>query len=632
MEEQQAVAGPQAAELHTDCLRYLDARGLWIDAWYRTAPFVSPAVSKRPIERLLVGDSGRVLLLWGPGGMGKSTHLRWLIARRCVPRPDRIAAALVDFDFVDPRAATLRPWLVLLEVAAQLNRQLPGAPFHELLAEYGDQRGQLRATTLRTEVPSEPTAGPHEAAIAGNVRRRVGGVLAELPHRERVLVAVDTLEVPLLVADREREEVTVTPLLRELAMVHDKAPSLRLVLCCRYDLSSRLFEYSRLFPAGRALQLSGLTASERRRYLTHKRHVADPELLAAALKVAGPVPFKLALVADVIDQSPEVTAAELATFESADLVYLVERIVAQTEPRVRWLLRYGVVPRTLDFAFVRDVLGPYLVAAMSGQARGDAPDRDRITRSAPLWRTDILQRGEALDLRSAWLELKRYAGQASWVEAVTADDAVRFHPDVVGPMRRLLATHAVFAEIQRDAAVYFERRSQADPERWADWTREAVFHRFQMNGRTGARYWRQQLEKARGQPAARRELAQEVLGPDYLDREGREEDRLGPEILIEGHFELALASAELAATTPVPAGDPLWEEATRALETVVRLQHGRRRLVVPASRISLVRAAIGLAAGDAGSQRDVEAALRGRISEAERLWLLPDEGSHRGAG
>ena len=68
---------------------------------------------------------------------GKTMHVRWLIARRCVPAKARIPCARIDFDQVDPIAATREPYLVLLAMAEQLDRQLPGDAFGKLVRTYG---------------------------------------------------------------------------------------------------------------------------------------------------------------------------------------------------------------------------------------------------------------------------------------------------------------------------------------------------------------------------------------------------------------------------------------------------------------------------------------------------------------
>ena len=123
--------------------RYLASRGKWVVDWYRSARFVSPDSNLDIFKDLLDGGQGRSLLLWARGGMGKTMHVRWLIARQCVPRPDSVPCARVDFDFVEPRTAAREPWLLLLEMAAQLDPQLALEPFDPLLSQYGHHRRRL---------------------------------------------------------------------------------------------------------------------------------------------------------------------------------------------------------------------------------------------------------------------------------------------------------------------------------------------------------------------------------------------------------------------------------------------------------------------------------------------------------
>jgi tetratricopeptide (TPR) repeat protein len=632
--ERRPLLRPELAEVRNDYRRYLAARGAWIDDWYRTARYVEPALTRQPLEDLLDEQQPRVLQVWGAGGMGKSTLLRWLIARRCVPKPERMGCARVDFDSIDPFAATRQPWLVLLEVAAQLNKQLRDAPFHELLRQHGEHRERLR---LRPGDIHAYAPAPYVAAdelIAADVRGRFADALRELPAAERVLIVLDTLEDALVLDDPRREQGDLLALLHELAGVLERAPRVRLILSGRYDLAEELTGYSEAIRSGGSMQLTGFTDEEAHSYVSERRGLRR-DLVESVMRAAAGVPFRLALIADAVEQRPDMTPAEVEEYRDADLLWLIERVVERVENGVRWLLRYGVVPRVLDLAFVRDEMRPHLLKAMSGTASSDDPQTDAVParrRRQAVWRTNLLGPDDHLDVEDLWSRLKRYAGRSSWVVVDDSEsEAVRFQPEVVNPMRGLLMQRQVYSDLQRDACTYFERRAHADPERGLRWMREAIYHRFQLEGPAAALYWRAQLASVRrtAGPEARRELALEVLGRDYTERglpltwrDGRR-PLIAPDTLLEARHQLAWASAQLAHEAGLPATHPTWIEAEHALSDVEHLQRSRRRPVVAASRVALVQAPISIARQrHEEADRQVARALLGRIAPEDRVWLL----------
>jgi cellulose synthase operon protein C len=628
--ERLPMLGTAGGELRNRYRRYLDARGFWLDDWYRTARFLEPRRTHAAIEELLRGDE-RALQLWARGGMGKTILLRWLIARKCVPEPERIACARVDFDMIDAVAAVHAPGLVLLELAAQLNQQLDEAPFLELLREHGHLRERLR---LRPAPASSATpTGSVTPTEADDIRTRVELILAELPPSKRVLLVLDTLEVALLVGAGGRSDALV-PLLEAVAQLHDQAPAARVILSGRYDLSERVDRFSSLFPTARSVEVSGFEDDEARHYLVEKRELEQGPVLESAVQAAGGTPFKLALIADVVEQRPDLTAEEIAAYEDVDVAYLIERVVQRVEHDVQWVLRYGVVPRVLDIEFVREVMRPHLLSGMSGRTTSDAPGEDALpprAAGASVFRTDLLTAGDDVDVDSLWSALRRYAGTSSWVN-VDRDDSslLRFHPDVVNPMRRLVSRHSVFDDLQRAACTYFERKARDHPEAWARWMREAIFHRFQLEGPRGGVYWREQLERAResGNVEARRELAGEPLGQDYLDEGEPRPWRRGRPVVdrathAEALFEHAWADVQLAQDAGRQAEAAVWTAAEQQLALIESLQGTRSRPLIARSRLALVRTPISLVRGRHEEARaELELALRGRPRRDDRLWLL----------
>ena len=119
----------ELARLRNDYQAFLSARSMWATEFHQTARYFSRPEAEGALRRLLAGKRSRVLQIVAAGGMGKTTQLRWFVARHCITRRPSIPCARIDFDVVDPVNALRYPWLLLLEIASQLDQQLPSAPF-----------------------------------------------------------------------------------------------------------------------------------------------------------------------------------------------------------------------------------------------------------------------------------------------------------------------------------------------------------------------------------------------------------------------------------------------------------------------------------------------------------------------
>src|ERR1019366_10241544 len=104
---------------------------------------------------LLAPDPGHWLLqLHGPGGIGKTTLLRWFVSRACVTADRTVPAAIINCDDFDVLTILSQPWLLLIEAAQQLNGQLPQAPFLQLIRDYRDR-------SIAAAVTSDPRSIEH---------------------------------------------------------------------------------------------------------------------------------------------------------------------------------------------------------------------------------------------------------------------------------------------------------------------------------------------------------------------------------------------------------------------------------------------------------------------------------------
>jgi hypothetical protein len=628
-------------DLRNDHSAYLRARGLWSAGYFNTAQFSEPAGVSAVYTGLLRPEGPRVLNLHAPGGRGKTMQLRWLIARRLVPSSTagalaggRIPCALVDFDDIDPVNATRYPWLVLLEVAAQLNDQLPSPPFSALLEENGWAMPLLRRNPAK---PSRAAAASlrvqsQGARVATRVLGKFERVLAEHFRDSLVVIAFDTLEEIHL-----RPQGDLQALLDLVGTLLDSVRGLRLVLAGRHPVSEILGSAAERLPDMVETEVCPFTDPEADHYLGALRGIENPTTRQAIVRKAGGDPFLLAMLADVVQERPKLSETELTQYP-ADVIYLIRRVVNRIhEPGVRWLLRYGVVPRRLTFAFVRDVMEPYLRDAMSGRLTDDDPADDELPLDLdgeePSFRTNVLEHPEAdLGLEDLWTSLRRYASSTSWVSEVAgASDTLRFRAEVIVPMRRIVSRRKVYRRLHEAAVKYFEGKVAADPEGPVTWTREAIYHHFQLEGEAAVSYWRAALE-AQGEDAERRAaIAAELLEPDYIDENGdphawsSAESIVDHATIIDAKFENCLALIDLAREQNLQPDDPLWNQAEKGLASGLQAEKNLGRQVIDPARKAYVLGALALKSGRPDEARaEARTALAGApgATESGRLEVL----------
>ena len=559
--------------------RYNRARGLveswswWSDDWFRTRRYV-----QRPrVQPALVTPASRILELTAPGGSGKTMLLRWFITHHCLPRGRPIAH--LDFDhFIDrPR----QPWQFLIHCAEQLNRQFAQAPFYSLI-----QRGR------DLEQATAAAAAPFVAALPESF----GGILNS-QGQEPVTLVVDTFEEAMLTDPAAAVGFVV--LLLRCALI---CPRLRLVLCGRYPLTHLGLEGElegadpqahRLYAEQvQRLRLPLFDQGEAAAYLARRGVVLPDAELAQALAVAAGIgadaldtqppssepesptaaeisPFHLALIADLLHdrlERGEALGGLLAELHQVPVIYLIERVILRIDDvGVRWLLRYGVVPRRLTRGFFEQVILPHIKRV---HRPGRPPDGgDPVERALPVGLAErslffgdsaIFQDGES----AAWDKLCQFAGTDSWVEA--DDDALLFHVCVRDPMLALLEQDPALAKIHEDAAAWFAKAAEqaADARVRAALEAEVVYH-----GRR-ARPQHQGLAMAQALARLHERLAAEDFPSAYAiaSEIGQEyAEDLGEKRLLTGvaQFLLALDLADLADS---PVGRDGWlATAGRAL-------------------------------------------------------------------
>jgi len=158
------------------------------------------------VARLRAGDDAAFALVldaWSP------SMLR--VARRTLPTPDLAAEVVQDtwlavLEGLSGFAgrSSLKTWVfrILINKAQRLGgRESRTVPYSSLTAE--DEGPTVDPS--RFQGPDEPYPGhwrewpapwpdPEDAALAGELRRRAGAALAELPERQRIVLALRDIE------------------------------------------------------------------------------------------------------------------------------------------------------------------------------------------------------------------------------------------------------------------------------------------------------------------------------------------------------------------------------------------------------------------------------------------------------
>ncbi|MER8185177.1 hypothetical protein [Kitasatospora sp. NPDC094015] len=540
------VSGPLARARQAAALR-LRARDLWRMAHNRSARYLARPAAEAPLLRLLEDGEPRLLRLWATAGTGKTMLLNWFTARHCMELRPPVPCARVDFDTVDAVQVDAHPWLLLAEFAGQLDRQLPGSPFHEFLSSVAEFDGALDPPDA--DEPERPGRAAlvglgDPAATAAEVESRFATVLHEAATERPVVLILDTLEELAL-----RTSGGARALGGLLRRILDAVPSVRLVLSGRYEPAEKAPGLATVTEGMPPLRLDAFTDEEADRYLGEVRAVRDERLRAAIVRASGGLPFTLALYADL---APRLTPDQVVTEHGPGLLYAIDRVLERIEDdRLRWILRYGVVPRRLTFEFLRDVMAPRLARALRAEGDDDRPELDR----RPVLRRQIfLPQDPGLPtaedgLRELWDDLTAYASDVSWLHwDEQVPHSVVVHPAVREPLRRLIADHAVHRLLHRDAAAYYHRLSEEDRWNWPLWRVEELYHHVHLGDQEDIlTAWRAAVADAdsAGRPEWAVHVARELLGDGFGEEAGtaRSERVEAAPRLVLGEAHLVLAGA-----------------------------------------------------------------------------------------
>ncbi|MFJ5776075.1 hypothetical protein [Streptomyces sp. NPDC093094] len=606
--DRRTVSGPDAARVLLDRSGYLRAQSYWAVDYARCAQYLAPTGLRERADALMADHGTRVWQVFASPGMGKTMQLRWLVTRYCVPAERDIPCARIDFDAVSPVAIGRHPWLGLLEAAAQFDNRWPQRPFGKLDA-YGSLRSLLRRH------PSDLSRTTADSLRIQNLDTLRSEIIEIFVSRfnaaagsDPALLVCDTLEELLL-----RGKQDTGRFLELLGQVRTCCPSLRIVLAGRYDLTERVPQARTALDGSERVEVEPFTDEQAERYLHRIRGISDAGKRAVARRRANGRPLTLAVYADAIEQDTDMTAEALAKVPEPTMPLLIERVVRRIEePAVRWLVRYGVVPRKLRREDL-PVMLPFL-SNMGGPTPDDDPRNDIHGVADPDAYPFAEPPSDDAALENIWRRLLDYAGSSSWVSQAPGDPStVIFHPDILAPQRLLLSRQRVFTLLHQAFAQHFEALAAQYPHRWADFTREAVYHRFQMQDERAADRWRAALRRARQTDSLDElhALATEVLGRDYLDEQGESRlTRQGKPLisyteLIEAHLQEAYAISRQALRDRASPSDPRWREVEYSLTQADRLRS------LPSSAVPVT--------SQENSLRALLLTVNGRAQEADLL-------------
>ncbi|MFD0742062.1 hypothetical protein ACFQ1L_09385 [Phytohabitans flavus] len=606
--------GSEIAAVLADRTAYLNARSLWLQDYYQSALFLPPPSLRERAAGLIDGKPSRVWQLAGQGGLGKTMQVRWLLARHWVPRPASIPCARVDYDAVDAVMCARYPFLTLVLVAEQLAPQLPRNPFSSLLRAY--------APFLALARLGSPGRDDIDAVEARKANEAVPELFVEgcrAAGDRTIVVVLDTLEELSLRYPQETVE-----LVRQLAAVAEKVKRLRLVFVGRYAIPA----VRQSFPNVTDVQVAAFDRARADTYLEKVRGIADPERRRDLVSRAQGVPFVLALYADLVTHDPDVVLDEVHD-RDPQLLYLVDRVIDRIrEPVVRWLVRYGCVPRRLTLDYVREVLAPFVVRTASGDTSLDDPLLDTIREwyGRPLFRIDLGDLRARLE--QGWRDLERYVSTSSWITPAPGEPSASTYvlkAEILAPLRAILADRLVLRELHSESARFYLAQAEGDRSRRARHMREAVYHLVQAGAEDLTQQWRGMVDVLReeGDHAGLGALCAEFLRSEYIDEQGRTRHRhdgqplVPPSLAIEAR--LWLTYAVLARTLreglsnqdlrwpelpwePVPrrpaAGFiPMFDGLVTPAWVVAALDDPRRHQLILAA-VDLVRASLALRRGE----------------------------------
>ena len=512
---------PMDADREEYLSRY-SARTLFLVEFHRSAVYFQRPEATQALEAVLADTVGRwILHLFAAGGMGKTMFLQWAISRRLVTSPERAFVARLDMDFLSVNALTQCPWLMAIEIGRQIDQQLAAPAFDKFLASLTSFGGLLYS----------PLSDRYQALASKDVRNliqharnqstnwsRFASIMASLPPDRKIVILMDTIEEASLYYPNELRAI-----IGQFEALKQTIPQLRLVLSGRYRLGHEHLVSAWDEALGAATyhcELRPFSDTVATDIARGRLPAKSDDLLQAVVRSAAGFPFKLAMLVELVLDDPKIEAAQIEAYRDADVAYVIERVIkriglndsrrdeeggdaANEHQGLRWVVRYGCIPRKLTLSFLKNVMKPHLDRALTGEAMRSGDDDPRMD----VWYPDPDANRDPVSL---WQDLTNYSSERGWITVDPHDpELAAFHPDIVGPLRRLLREQRVFIPLHRGAAEHFRARAEREPRRWAEWKAAELYH-WSEAGET-ARARTALRETGQQEPAARLSFLEDVL-------------------------------------------------------------------------------------------------------------------------
>ena len=447
--------------------------------------------------------------LRGIGGTGKTTLLRWFSARCCVDldNPDVALPTLcVRIDGTTARTVGLlsRPWLVLVEAAAQLRRMLDVGDFDAVLSKYSDYRDLIKSDT-------EIDASRSDEPTTEEVVRDFAAALYHPEHGDcrRLVLLLDNMDDLYLWGDSNRDRLDEFFSLFKL--LHSQHGGLRVVVAGRYDFAVPLPHLADHGP--KTVVLDSFTRSEAAEAL-RRRGVTDPETIAAIVERGKALPILIAGFAVLFGPGRTPPTAEAIRSNTEPVIDFLSRriIMPVVNPVVRWILRYACIPDGFDREFLEQVMLPVLRQNDEGLlcAELDLPSGARRSRGVARPRKegwDPPAQDDATRLNEVWEEICNHLRELPWFDH-SGGKAGTFsvQPDLRRDLRARIMQHHAAALIHERAVRVFQdagesarlAREAGERERWPHLMQKAIFHAVHIATGSGVDLWRGALHTARG--------------------------------------------------------------------------------------------------------------------------------------
>lgn len=314
------------------------------------------------------------LVVWGPGGVGKSTLLAKFVLDHAGPGTRRPLPFIhLDFDRgqLDPTQADS----LLTEAFRQISVQFP---------EFSQEASkQVVASNVRGAIEDRSdVARSAHFAHSDALRARFAELVVRIGARygPHVLLFIDTFELV-----QRRGSTPVFNVLTLTANLMRSAACLRVVIAGRIPLRESDFPYTDSVPRWKPLPLEGFDAEAGRVCLAARLHeLKAPELSAAdldrvvALVRGNPLSLRLAaevlarLGAQALETVVRNTRFDTEFTQERLQGYLHQRIVNALDEPVRRLADPGLVVRRLSPQVILDVLARPCGLAVSNMADAES--------------------------------------------------------------------------------------------------------------------------------------------------------------------------------------------------------------------------------------------------------------------